>query len=52
MKLGSVGLCLKRLYRRLLPEDEPVFLTTASIVEREVKPRPMMPLAPYVIAGF
>lgn len=46
MKLGSLGLWLKRLYRRLRPEDEPVLLTRASMVEREVKPRPMIPLAP------
>jgi hypothetical protein len=46
MKLGSLGLSLKRLYRRLCPDEEPVLVTRLSIVEREVKPRPMIPFAP------
>jgi len=46
MKLGSLGLSRKRLYKRLRPDDEPVLLTRASIVEREVKPRPRIPLVP------
>ena len=52
MKFGSVGLSLKRLYRRLRPDDAPVLLTSASTVERDVKPSPRMPLVPYERAGF
>lgn len=52
MKFGSLGLSLKALYRRLRPFADPVWFTSASMVDREVKPRPMIPSAPYESAGF
>jgi hypothetical protein len=42
-------LSVRRLYKRLRPDDEPVLLKRASILERNVKPvkpRPMIPLVP------
>lgn len=46
MKLGSLGLSANALYRRLRPVLAPVWLTSASTVEREVKPKPAIPSAP------
>ncbi len=46
MKFGSEGFCAKRLYSRLLPCDEPVPFNIESMEDRDVKPRPKMPLAP------
>ena len=52
MKLGSEELSANALKRRVRPLEEPVLLTSASMLESESNPRPMTPLPPFESAGF
>jgi hypothetical protein len=51
-KFGSEGLASNKLYKRLRPVDARVEFSWASIVDRDVNPRPTTPFAPYCRAGF